>query len=327
MSPALTRCARRDCRQFIAVLFALIFCTGIWTTACAQAVQPVPALTGHVVDETSTLTPPQQQALEAQLAALESAQGSQVVVLMVGTTAPEDIVGYANRVANQWKIGRRDVGDGVLVVVAKNDRKMRIEVAKALEGAIPDIAAARIIDEAMQPRFRAGDFAGGLSDAVKGLAALIAREPLPEPSGASAQARQGGSGMGNGRSGFGWGEAAIILVMGVLVGGPIARSMFGSPLGSVMTGGAAGVGAFVLTSSVLVAGLAAVAGLLFTLLASAGRRTTMRQGGSGIPWGGGGLGGGGFGGGGFGGTRGSGGGGFSSGGGGNFGGGGASGGW
>ncbi|CAN7464318.1 TPM domain-containing protein [Acidovorax sp. LjRoot118] len=295
---------------------------------CAGAqspVQPVPALTGHVVDGTGTLSPAQHQALEAQLAALETGQGSQVVLLMVPTTAPEDIAAYANRVANQWKIGRRDVGDGVLVLVAKDDRKMRIEVAKALEGAIPDIAAARIIDGTLQPRFRAGDFAGGLQAAATQLGALIAREPLPEPS-ASPSQQAPGKGLG---SGFGWGEAAIMLVMGVLVGGPIARSMFGSAFGSVVTGGAAGVGAFVLTSSAMLAGLAGVAGLLFTLLAGAGRRTTMRQGGSGGPWGGGlgglgGLGGGGFGGGG---SRGGSGGGFSSGGGGNFGGGGASGGW
>lgn len=290
--------------------------------AWAQApVQPVPALTGHVVDGTGTLNAAQHKALEAQLAALEASQGSQVVVLMVPTTAPEDIAAYANRVANQWKIGRRDVGDGVLVLVAKDDRKMRIEVAKALEGAIPDIAAARIIDGTLQPRFRAGDFAGGLQAAATQLGALIAREPLPEPS-ASPQQPAPGQGLG---SGFGWGEAAIMLGMGVLIGGPIARSMFGSAFGSIATGGAAGLGAFVLTSSVLLAGLAGVAGLLFTLLAGAGRRTTMRQGGSGSPWGGG-LGGlGGLGGGG--GSRGGSGGGFSSGGGGNFGGGGASGGW
>lgn len=295
---------------------------------CARAqtpVQPVPALTSHVVDGTGTLNAEQHSALEAQLAALESSQGSQVVVLVVPTTAPEDIAAYANRVANQWKIGRRDVGDGVLVLVAKDDRKMRIEVAKALEGAIPDTAAARIIDGTLQPRFRSNDFAGGLQAAVTQLGALIAREPLPEPS-APQTSQTRGQEMA---SGFGWGEAAIILVMGVLIGGPIARSMLGSAFGSLATGGAAGLGAFVLTSSALVAGLAAIAGLLFTLLAGAGRRTTLRQGGSGIPWGGGlgglgGLGGGGFG---AGGSRGGSGGGFSSGGGGNFGGGGASGGW
>jgi len=139
----------------------------------------VPPLTGHVIDQTGTLSAADTQALEGQLVALEKARGSQVVVLMVPTTAPEDIAAYANRVGNQWKIGRRDVGDGVLVLVAKNDRKMRIEVAKSLEGAIPDIAAARIIDGAMKPRFQQGDFAGGLSAAVTQIGARIAGEALP----------------------------------------------------------------------------------------------------------------------------------------------------
>src|SRR5690606_14644128 len=97
------------------------------------------------------------------------------------TTAPEDIAAFAHRVASQWKIGRREVGDGVLVVVAKDDRRMRIEVARALEGAIPDIAAARIIDAAMAPRFREGDYAGGLQAAVQQLGARIAGEELPLP--------------------------------------------------------------------------------------------------------------------------------------------------
>lgn len=305
----------RTWRGLLAPLL-LLLAVGSGPAWADNAVQPVPALTGHVVDATGTLTSAQREALDTQLAALESAQGSQVVVLMVATTAPEDIVGYANRVANAWKIGRRDVGDGVLVLVAKDDRKMRIEVAKALEGAIPDIAAARVIDGAMKPRFRDGDFSGGLQAAITQLAALIAREPLPEPSPAQGQSA---SGDGNGQGGFGWGEAAFVLFLGVMVGGPVLRSMFGNALGSVLTGGAAGLGALVLTSSLLLAALAGFAALVFTLLAGAGRRTTMRQGGSGIPWGGGGFGGGG--------SRSSGGGGFSSGGGGNFGGGGASGGW
>lgn len=283
------------------------------------SVKQVPSLTGHVVDLTQTLTGEQQTAIEAQLAALESSQGSQVVMLMVPTTEPEDIAAYANRVANQWKIGRREVGDGVLVIVAKNDRKMRIEVAKALEGAIPDIAAARIIDGTLQPRFRAGDFAGGLQTAATQLGALIAREPLPEPSTSPQSSREGFGG------GAGWGETAIFLLMGILIGGQIACSMFGGAFGSVLTGGAAGLGAFVLTSSAILAGVVGLAGFLFTLLGGSGRSSALRRGGSSIPWGGGFGGGiGGLGSGGGGGSRG---GGFSSGGGGNFGGGGASGSW
>jgi uncharacterized protein len=117
--------------------------------------------------------------LKAKLAALEAAKGSQVVVLMLPTTAPEDIASYANRVGNTWKIGRKGVGDGVLLIVAKDDRKVRIEVAKTLEGAIPDLAAKQIIDQALTPRFKVGDYAGGLDAAVEQLAARIKGEPLP----------------------------------------------------------------------------------------------------------------------------------------------------
>ncbi|MFO1212594.1 MAG: TPM domain-containing protein, partial [Paenacidovorax caeni] len=167
--------------QALAALF-FIAASAFPASAQAQAaLRAVPALTAHVIDQTGTLSSSQRQALEAQLAAIEQQHGAQVVVLMVPATAPEDIAAFANRVGNTWKIGRRDVGDGVLLIVAKDERRMRIEVAKALEGAIPDIAAARIIDEAMKPRFRSGDFAGGLQAAIEQLGARIAGEALPAP--------------------------------------------------------------------------------------------------------------------------------------------------
>ena len=118
-------------RSFLAIVFAIAIGASAW----AQPVQPVPALAARVIDQTGTLDASQRAALEAKLAALEKAKGSQVVVLMVPTTAPEDIASYANRVGNTWKIGRKDVGDGVLLVVAKDDRKLRIEVAKTLDRA------------------------------------------------------------------------------------------------------------------------------------------------------------------------------------------------
>ena len=123
---------------------------------------PVPALTGPVIDQTGTLSASDKAALETQLQTLEQTRGAQVVVLMVPTTAPEDIASFANRVGNTWKIGRRDVGDGVLFVVAKNDRRVRIATSKTLEGAIPDLMARRIIDQAVTPAFRRNDFAGGI---------------------------------------------------------------------------------------------------------------------------------------------------------------------
>lgn len=147
----------------------------LWTgsPAHAQGVLPVPPLTAPVIDQTATLGEAQRAALVAKLATIEQQTGSQIVVLMVPSTLPEDIVAYSQRVGDSWKIGRRDVGDGLLIVVAKNDHRVRIEVAKALEGAVPDLAAKRIIDAQITPAFRAGDYAGGLSAAADQLAARI----------------------------------------------------------------------------------------------------------------------------------------------------------
>ena len=119
-----------------------------------QGVLPVPPLSALVVDQTGTLDAIQLKGLEDKLMAFEQKKGTQIAILMVPTTQPEDIASYANRVGNDWKIGRKDVGDGVLLVVAKDDRKVRIEVAKTLEGAIPDLAAKQIIDDAITPNFR-----------------------------------------------------------------------------------------------------------------------------------------------------------------------------
>ncbi|SEA67312.1 YgcG family protein [Variovorax sp. YR216] len=285
--------------------------------ALAQGLLPVPQLDARVIDQTGTLTPTQRAALDAKLAAFEQQKGSQIVMLMVPTTAPEDIASYANRVGNTWKIGRRDVGDGILVIVAKNDRKMRIEVAKTLEGAVPDLAAAHIIDEAMKPRFRQNDFAGGLDAAADQLIARVKGEALPE-----VDARGGDfGGEGRGGGGFNWQDLAVFFFIVVMVGGPIARRILGKTLGSLAVGGVAGFVVMMLTSSIVIAVLAGLAALLFTLLSMAFGAGPMGRGG-GL---GGGLGGGwgaGRGGGGS-----SGGGGFSSGGGGDFGGGGASGDW
>ena len=234
--------------------------------------------------------------------------------LMVPTTAPEDIAAYANRVGNQWKIGRRDVGDGVLVVVAKNDRKMRIEVAKSLEGAIPDIAAARIIDGAMKPRFQQGDFAGGLGAAITQIGARIAGEALPTPAETPSPAA-GGSSHGL----FDWTDFAIFLFFGVMVAGPLARSLLGAALGGLAVGGGVGALAFVFTSSLLLSVGAGVIALLYTWLfgGSSGPISLGHGGGGSGGWSSGSSGG----------FSSSDSGGFSSGGGGDFGGGGASGDW
>jgi len=306
-------------QALIAAFFIAISAFG----AHAQGLQPVPALSARVIDATGTLDAAQTAALEAKLAALEQDKGAQVVVLMVPTTAPEDIAAYANRVGNTWKIGRRDVGDGLILLVALKDRRARIEVAKTLEGAVPDIAASHILDEALMPFFRRGDFAGGLNAAVDQIAARIRGEALPPVQAAPAQ-------RGGGPMGFDLFELAILFFVAVPILNGIARGVLGRKLGALATGAGVGALAFVITASVLLAVAAGFIALVYALIsgvAAALPTSRPRGGGWGGPmfppssggWGGGG----GFGGGGFGG----GGGGFSSGGGGNFGGGGASGSW
>ena len=168
------------CAVFTALL-GLFLALGFTAPAHAQAVQPVPPLSARVIDRSDTLGAQQLQALERKLASFEAERGSQIVVLLVPTTAPEDIAAYAFRVADAWKIGRRDVGDGVLLVVATQDRRIRNEVARALEGAIPDLAAWRIIDDIIAPAFRQGGYAQGIDAGVEALFALIRGEELPLP--------------------------------------------------------------------------------------------------------------------------------------------------
>ena len=290
--------------------------------AQAQDVLPVPPLSARVIDQTTTLTAPQMAAIEAKLAAFEAQSGPQIVVLLVPSTAPEDITAYAQRVAEAWKIGRRDVGDGVLLVVSKGDRKVRIEVAKSLEGAIPDLAARQIIDTAVRPAFRADDYAGGLNAAIDRLVKRIQGEGLAAPT-----ARD----KGFGNQGLGLEELGMFFFVAVPVLGAVLTGLFGRKFGSVLTAGAAGGLGWWFTTSVLVAVGAGLVSLLVVGILGIGsalQRAGMGSGrgrGGGLPHIGGFGAGGGFGGG-FGGG-GSGGGGFSSGGGGDFGGGGASGDW
>lgn len=282
-------------------------------TARAQDRVAIPTLTAHVIDTTGTLDASQKQALETKLTAFEASRGAQIVVLMVPTTQPEDITGYTQRVGDIWKIGRKDVGDGLLLVVAKNDRKVRIATAKALEGAIPDLAARQIIDRAITPRFREGDFAGGLSAATDQLMARISGENLPLPEAGGKQP---------GDEGFQLADLAVFLFFAVPIGARLLSGVLGRKGGAFATGGIVGVMAWIFTSSLLLAIGAGVVGMIFGLIASLGSLAGLGRGSSG--WGSGG-GTGWSGGGGFGGSSSSGG--FSSGGGGNFGGGGASGGW
>lgn len=285
----------------------LLVCGSMFSAAAQEA---VPALTGRVIDQTSTLSEEQRAALDARLAEFETQAGTQIVLLLVPSTLPEDIAAYAQRVADTWKIGRRDVGDGVLVVVAKDDRRLRIEVAKALEGAVPDLAARQIIQNAITPQFKAGNYAGGLNAGLDQLMARIKGEDLPAPG-------QSSRGANAPDTGLQWQELGMFFFVAVPIIGAVLTGMFGRKLGSLFTSGAVGTLAWWFSASLLLAGLAGVAALILVGLLGIG--SAGRHGGSShgpVIWGGGH--GGGFGGGG---------GGFSSGGGGDFGGGGASGNW
>jgi uncharacterized protein len=281
-------------------------------SAFAQDLQAVPALTERVIDQTGTLTAADQRRLIDKLAAFEQQAGPQIVVLMVRSTAPEDIAAYAQRVGETWKIGRRDVGDGLLLVIAKDDRRLWIAPAKALEGAVPDLAARQIVRDVISPRFKGGDFAGGIDAGLDALFARLQGEHLPAPTTSTPRAP----------SVFGQLPLTELLVFAFValpVVASVVRRIFGRALGTLASGGAAGVLAWIVTGSLLVAVIGVVIGLLFGLFAGSANlvRAARRQSGG---WGGGGWsGGGGWGGGG--------GGGFSSGGGGDFGGGGAGGDW
>ncbi len=236
-------------------------------SARAQDVLPVPPLSGRVVDQTGTLAPQQADALTAKLAAIETRRGAQIVVLIVPTTQPEDIATFGQRVADTWKVGRRDVGDGVVVVVAKTDRRINIEVAKTLEGAIPDVLAGRIINDQLKPAFRNADYAGGLNAAVDRLDAAIGGENLPAPT-----VRQDGGGRRAPR-GFDLQDLAIFLFVAVpVVGGVLARA-FGRKFGALLTGAAVGGIGWWLTASVLVgAGAGLVALVLVGIVGGGGGR-------------------------------------------------------
>jgi uncharacterized protein len=276
--------------------------------APALAQVEVPALRAPVADLTGTLTQEQIATLDQRLRAFEKEKGSQIAVLFVPTTQPETIEQYSIRVAEAWKLGREGVDDGVLLLVAKNDRAVRVEVGYGLEGALPDVLANRIADQVIVPRFREGDFYGGVAAALDRIIDIVSGEPLPEELQRSQE-----------RSPEGLGSALPVFLMLVLVVSGLLRRMFGSFGGAFFTSGIAGVLVWLLTSALGLAIGAAVIAFLFTIFSGGGGGRGWTSSRRGHHWGGG-LGGGWGGGGGFGG-------GGWSGGGGGFGGGGASGRW
>lgn len=304
MSPGPNRQASCAAALGVALLAALLATAA--PLGAAQALRPVPPFEARVTDLTGTLTAADQAALEQKLADFERRKGAQIAVLLVATTQPESIEQYSIRVVDAWKLGRAQPDDGALLLVARDDRALRIEVGRGLEGVLTDLVAKRIVSDIIVPHFQRGDFAGGIHAGVDQMIRVIDGEPLPEPDpgweGRAAQFEQ----------------LLPVLFFAVMFGGLVLRSVLGRGLGSLATGGLAGVIAWFATQLLAVAAIAGIAGMVLSLMMGfGGGRWSSRPHRGG--WGGGGFGGG-FGGG-------LGGGGFRGGGGGSFGGGGASGRW
>jgi len=277
-------------RQFFAALLVLAGLTVLSGSACADV--PVPPLKARVTDLTGTLNAQQKGELESHIAAYETRRGSQIAVLLLPTTRPEEIEQYSIRVAEAWKIGRKGVDDGLILIVAKDDRRLRIEVGYGLEGAIPDSIAKRVIEERITPRFRDGDFYGGVRDGVDQLIQLAEGEKLPPPPASVRQGRSAGDA-------FQYIVPAIIFV--VVVGG-ILKAMLGRVPGSLAAGAGLGLIAWLLFG-LSIAALAALFGFILAFTNTGSGRGGSGwssgsggfSGGSSSSWGGGG---GGFGGGG-----------------------------
>ncbi len=228
----------------------------VGANAWAQQLAAIPPLDSPVIDTTGTLTPQQQQALVQQSLALQQRKGSQLQVLMVPSTQPETIEQYATRVFDQFKLGRKGVDDGVLVVVAKDDHRVRIEPGYGLEGAIPDAIANRIIQEYMAPKFRANDYAGGLSDADTALTKLIDGEALPATIASNSSGNKGG------------GDWMFALFAAFFVA-QIARGILGrapSVLRGIIGAGVAGGAAWLISSVLLIGGVGAAIGFFLGLI-------------------------------------------------------------
>ena len=204
--------------------------------AVAWADVAIPTLKARVTDLTATLTVEQTSALESKLAAFEQRKGSQLAVLLVPTTQPETVEQYSIRVTDQWKLGRKGVDDGVLLLIAKDDRKLRIEVGRGLEGALPDAIGKRIIDEYIVAPFKQGDFNGGVNAGVDRIIKVVDGEPLPAPKAAKSNGSGASSGI-NMQDSLGWGALLVVFLGGIL------RAIFGVFVGSLIAGVVAGVAA------------------------------------------------------------------------------------
>jgi uncharacterized protein len=233
----------------------LIVLVALAAPTFAQNLQPIPKLTARVTDLTGTLTAEQQSMLEEKLSAFEARKGAQIAVLVVPTTQPEEIAQYSIRVVDQWKLGRRKIDDGALLLVAKNDRDMRIEVGKGLEGALTDLTAHRIISETMVPLFRQGDFYGGINAGLDQMIRVIDGEELPAPD----LAWQGSSVRG-------LSHLVPFLFVAVLLGSVVLRSLFGRGLGALIAGAATGAVVYFVGQAIFIAVIAGLIAFLFSLI-------------------------------------------------------------
>lgn len=233
-----------------AVLLALLL--GFLLPAAAEPVE-VPPLTARVTDLTGMLSSAQVAALEGKLAAFEAEKGSQLAVLIVPTTGEESIEQFALRVVEQWRLGRGKVDDGALLLVARDDRTLRIEVGYGLEGALNDATAKRIISEIIVPRFQQGDFPGGIDAGIDRMIAVVRGESLPPP-------RQAADGSSDGFS------RLLPLVMLVFVFGGLLRALFGRLPAALLGGAGVGVLSWLLVGTLSIALIAGVIAFVFVLL-------------------------------------------------------------
>lgn len=230
--------------------------------AAVMADTAIPPLKAHVTDLTATLSASESAFLEQKLAAFEKTKGSQIAVLIVPATQPETIEQYSIRVAEAWQLGRKGVDDGILLLIAKNDRALRIEVGYGLEGAVPDAMAKRIIAEIITPRFKQGHFAEGIDAGIDAIIKLIQGESLPLPK--------------NTRSGAGTAESHsplenfISILIGSLILGRVLQVFLGRLIGATVTGLGVGFIGWLSFSSIAAAVLIAIVAFVINLFLNGG---------------------------------------------------------
>ena len=238
------------------ISLCLVPCLLLGFSHGAVAQQAIPALTARVIDQTGTLSASEITALDQTLSQFEARKGSQIVILIIPTTAPESIEQYGIRLGDQWKIGRKKVDDGAILIVAKDDRALRIEVGYGLEGVLTDVTSKRIIDQIIVPHFKQQDFYGGISAGVNAVMTVIDGEALPAPTSRPVNDYRSQPDIGS--------FFPVILIVALILGG-ILRSMLGRLPGSLVTGGFVAVMAWFIFGAISMALIAGVLALVVAL--------------------------------------------------------------